>query len=151
MATCTNHPDVETAEACASCGRPFCAACLVDFMGRRTCGACRDQHLAQMHPRAVPGAPPTVADHIIPAKNPPALIGYYLGVFSLIPCLGNLLGPAALVLGIIGLRARARNPNLPGKGHALTAIILGALTTLAYWLVPLLLMIFVRSPGAPGR
>src|SRR5262245_25106840 len=34
---------------------------------------------------------------IIPYKNPPALIGYYLGVFSLIPCVGFLLGIAAIV------------------------------------------------------
>ena len=69
---------------------------------------------------------------IVPYKNPKALIGYYLGVFSLIPCLGGLLGPAALILGILGLRARARNPRMHGKGHAIFAIIAGSLMTLVH-------------------
>src|SRR3954447_21804778 len=47
---------------------------------------------------------------IIPYKNPQALIAYYLGVFGLIPGIGALLGPAALVLGIRGLRYVKREP-----------------------------------------
>lgn len=90
---------------------------------------------------AVLSAPPTVAaalpqqaetdatGGLIPYKNPPALIGYYVSVFSLIPCLGLLLGPIAIVLGIIGLRKKAQHPNVRGTAHALVAIILGALTT----------------------
>jgi hypothetical protein len=70
-------------------------------------------------------------DRLIPAKNPPALIGYYLGVFSLIPCFALMLGPAALVCGILGLKAVKKTPGLPGKGHAWTALILGGITTLA--------------------
>src|SRR3989442_1081509 len=38
---------------------------------------------------------------LIPYTNPKALIAYYLGIFGLIPCLGAILGPAALVLGIL--------------------------------------------------
>jgi hypothetical protein len=67
---------------------------------------------------------------LIPYKNPTALIGYYLGVFGLIPCLGLVLGPAALILGIIGLRHANRHPEARGIGHAITAIVLGTLATL---------------------
>lgn len=41
---------------------------------------------------------------LIPYRNVPALVSYYLGIFSLFPCLGAVLGITALVLGIIGLR-----------------------------------------------
>ena len=79
---------------------------------------------------------------IIPYKNARALLAYYLGVFSLIPCLGLLRGPAALVLGILGLRYVKTNPTAKGTGHAIAGIIMGVLTTLANWgsIVALLVM-----------
>ena len=145
MPTCQNHPAIEAEAPCASCGQPYCDACLVQFQGLRLCGRCRDLRLGQMlghRPQGIqPSTPPTLADHIIPARNPQALIGYYLGVFSLIPCLGNLLGPAALALGILALRARRREPNLPGATHAIVAIVLGSLTTLVYWGAIILMLI----------
>lgn len=70
---------------------------------------------------------------IIPYKNGRALVAYYLGVFSLIPCLGLLIGPGALVLGILGLRYAKANPTAKGTGHAIAGIILGGLTTLGNW------------------
>jgi len=70
---------------------------------------------------------------IIPYKNVRALTAYYLGVFSLIPCAGLLLGPAAFVLGILGLRYLKVNPTAKGTGHAIAGIVLGSLTTLANW------------------
>jgi uncharacterized protein YqgC (DUF456 family) len=67
---------------------------------------------------------------IIPYKNKKALIGYYLGVFSLIPCLGLGLGPAALFLGIKGLAFVRDHPEAKGTAHAWVAIVLGGLTSL---------------------
>lgn len=134
MPHCVYHPQVETNEFCAACALPHCAACLVDFAGQRLCGRCRDLRLAQMQGVGAPAdRPATFADHVIPARNPQALIGYYVGVFSLIPCLALLLGPAALILGVLGLKAQKANPNLPGKAHAITAIVLGSLTSLVNW------------------
>jgi hypothetical protein len=131
---CANHPDVPSAAPCGSCGRPFCERCLVPFMAQRLCGPCKEARPAQAGGGpAQPTAPPTIVDHLLPAKNPPSLIAYYLGVFSLIPCAGNLLGPAAIIVGVIGLRAQKANPNLPGKGHAIAGIVLGSLTSLLYW------------------
>jgi hypothetical protein len=134
MPNCVYHPQVDTNEFCAACTLPHCSACLVDFAGQRLCGRCRDLRLAQMQGLgAQADRPPTFADQVIPARNPKALIGYYLGVFSLIPCLALLLGPAALILGILGVKARKENPNLPGQAHAITAIVLGSLTSLVNW------------------
>jgi hypothetical protein len=70
---------------------------------------------------------------LIPYRNARALIAYYCGVFSLIPCLGLVLGPVAFILGILGLRYVKANPGAHGTGHALAGIILGGLTGLVNW------------------
>ncbi|MCP5535317.1 MAG: DUF4190 domain-containing protein [Akkermansiaceae bacterium] len=67
---------------------------------------------------------------VIPYKNVPSLVGYYLGVFSLIPVIGLLLGPAAIILGIIGFRAYLKQPGRRGQVHAWVAIVLGTLTVI---------------------
>jgi hypothetical protein len=72
------------------------------------------------------------ASIIIPYKNGMALAAYYCGVFSLIPCAGGLLGPAAFILGILGLRFARKNPTAHGTGHAIAGIVLGGITGLAH-------------------
>ena len=62
---------------------------------------------------------------IIPYKNGHALVAYYLGVFSIIPCFGLLLAIPALILGIIGLKKRKANPLIKGSAHAWVGIIMG--------------------------
>jgi hypothetical protein len=64
---------------------------------------------------------------LIPYKNPRALVAYYLGVFAAIPFIGILLGITALVLGILGLRYRRRNPAAGGAVHAWIGIVAGGL------------------------
>jgi hypothetical protein len=71
-----------------------------------------------------------VVSTIIPYKNPRALAGYYCGIFSLFPILGFILGPAALILGIMGLRYVRENPDAHGTAHAIIAVIGGVLGTL---------------------
>jgi hypothetical protein len=98
-------------------------------------------------------APPTVAagliqprdespaSALIPYKNPPALIGYYLAVFSLVPVLGVLAGIPAVICGIVGWRRRLRDPRVRGLAHAIIAVVLGSITTLVYSLVIVLMII----------
>jgi hypothetical protein len=69
---------------------------------------------------------------VIPYKNPKALIAYYCGVFSLIPCLGIAPGIAGVILGIMGLRYRAEHPETKGTAHAWIGIVLGGLMTLLW-------------------
>ena len=85
-------------------------------------------------PPPVPTMPPRgdATGGLIPYKNAPALTAYYLGVFSVIPCLGIPLGIAAVILGILGLRRAARRPEVKGKVHAWIGIVLGALFALVY-------------------
>jgi hypothetical protein len=65
---------------------------------------------------------------LIPTNNGKALAAYYCGIFSLIPCLGLALGPAAFVLGLLGLKAHSANPAVEGRGHSLVGVILGGIT-----------------------
>lgn len=69
---------------------------------------------------------------VIPYKNPAALTAYYLGLFSLLPCLGILLAIPAFILGIIGLRKRKQNPAIRGGVHAWIGVIMGGLFTLIW-------------------
>ena len=82
---------------------------------------------------------------LIPYKNAQALWAYYLGIFSLIPCVGIPLGIAALILGIRGLKYGDLHPEARGKGHAWTGIILGGLCAVGYTLliaIPMLMGAF---------
>ena len=52
---------------------------------------------------------------VIPGRNPVALIAYYL------------LGLPAIICGIIGIVNFNANPEIAGKGHAISGIVLGLL------------------------
>ena|SRR2546430_14011749 len=85
--------------------------------------------------------------YVIPYKNVPALVAYYIGVLGLIACfLGGLsifTGAAALVLGTMGMMRASKNPDAHGRGHAITGIILGAVQLLAGcgWIAGFILML----------
>ena len=74
---------------------------------------------------------PSPTRNIIPTENPPALLAYYMAIFGLIPGFCLILGPAALVLGIVGLNKIKAQPSLPGKVHAWIGVVLGGLISLA--------------------
>jgi predicted Zn finger-like uncharacterized protein len=76
---------------------------------------------------------PDAVETLIPYRNGRALAAYYCGVFSFIPCVGLILGPIALIFGILGLRFAKAHPTARGGGHAIAGIVMGSLTTLGYW------------------
>lgn len=81
-------------------------------------------------------------DKLIP-KNTKAVISYYLGVFSLLPLVGIVLGIAAIVLGIQGLRVAKHHPEAKGKIHAWVGIIVGGLFAAIYtvlFVVPVVIL-----------
>ncbi|MBL4641467.1 MAG: DUF4339 domain-containing protein [Verrucomicrobiales bacterium] len=61
---------------------------------------------------------------VIPYKNVPALIAYYVGVFCII-CPPLLCFPA-IILGVIGLRRVKENPEIKGTAHAWIGILSGS-------------------------
>ena len=81
---------------------------------------------------------------LIPYKNPKALAAYYCGVFAVIPCLGLILGPIAITLGVLGLKYRKINETAGGTGHAWAGIVLGTLVLLGH-LVALILIVIVAN------
>lgn len=82
-------------------------------------------------PQGVPGHDQGDATGgLIPYKNPPALIGYYLSIGSMFPCLGLPLSVAAIWLGIKGFRLKKQNPAVKGSAHAGIAVGLGIFTML---------------------
>ncbi len=83
---------------------------------------------------------------LIPYKNAKALASYYCGVFALIPCLGAILGPIALILGFMGLSYANKMPEAKGKAHAIVGIVLGGLVTLAH-----IAAVALMGLGAAGR
>lgn len=96
-------------------------------------------------PTVFTGLPPPPQDSalstVIPYRNAPALTGYYISIIALIPVVGLLAGPVAFGLGIAGYRRSREDPRAKGAVHAWIAIVLGALTTLAYWGLALLIVI----------
>jgi hypothetical protein len=72
---------------------------------------------------------------LIPYGNPRALTAYYLGVFSIIPGLGLILGPMAVVLGMLGIRHASQHPAARGGHHAVAGVVLGAATGLVNLLI----------------
>jgi hypothetical protein len=110
-------------------------------------------------PPPIPRAPPTspgviarqrptgdVTGGLIPYKNPAALAAYYLGIFSFIPILGLPLGVIAFFLGIAGLRARSRQPQIKGAVHAWIGIVIGGLFSLVWSLVLLIALGAIALP-----
>ena len=55
----------------------------------------------------------------VPYGNPPAVIAYGLSVVGLIPGLGLICGPLAVLFGLIGRQRVRRDPSVRGYGHSL--------------------------------
>jgi hypothetical protein len=80
---------------------------------------------------------------MIPYKNPSALTSYYLGLFSLFPAIGLLLGIAAIVLGIRGIKYYKRHPQVRGIVHAWIGICSGTF----FPLIQLLIVLAIIGAG----
>ena len=85
---------------------------------------------------------------IIPYKNPKALIAYYLGIFSGFPLVGFPLGIAAFVLGIMGLRDRAKNPVIKVSIHAGIGIGCGGFFAILWGIAIIGLIVFLIGGNA---
>jgi hypothetical protein len=120
---------------------PFCARCGAPNEARLAqCPHCGQSLVAAWPPPPGGYAPPqpypppqqTIGGlgAMIPDKNPSALTAYYLGIFSIIPCLAIPMGIAAVALGLRGLKLFKERPEVRGRTHAWVGIIAGGLFAL---------------------
>jgi hypothetical protein len=115
----------------AICGK--CNAQVADHMSSCwQCGAPLNPYTFQgsgARPFAQGHATGDATGGLIPYKNVPALVGYYVSIFALFPCV-PILSIAAIVLGIMGLMKVSREPIVKGTVHAWIAIVLGGISLL---------------------
>jgi hypothetical protein len=78
------------------------------------------------------------------SRNPAALRAYRCSVLGMIPILGLVLGPVALVLGLLAWHQDRANPDAI-RGPAIAAIILGFLALLTNWTGIVLMWIGLTS------
>jgi hypothetical protein len=90
---------------------------------------------------------PGFLDRLIPAKNGHALLSYYLGLFSIFPCLGLPMGLIAIRSGRLALVAAQSDPSAVGGTHAEVGIGCG----LIGFLFNFLLLILIGSAFLFGR
>ena len=69
----------------------------------------------------------------IHSSNRMALVGYRCGLLAMIPFAGLVLGPTAIVLGLLGRRSERRQSSERGAGQAMAAIVLGMATLVTNW------------------
>lgn len=81
-------------------------------------------------PRRRAPDPTEVPVTFLPQGNPNARRAYLCAILGLIPVLGLLLGPFAVLFGIFGFRFAKKDPDSRGIGHAFLSMILGLLETI---------------------
>lgn len=85
---------------------------------------------------------------VIPYKNAPALISYYLGIFAILPFVGILLGIPAFFLGLRGLKQAKEHPESKGVIHAWIGIVTGFIFGFGYLgLLVYLLIDYMKKSG----
>lgn len=99
----------------------------------------------QLPPQFKPQGQGDATGGLIPYKNGPALTAYYLSIGTILCCITPLpLGFVPMVLGIMGLMKRAKQPEVKGSVHAWIGIVLGgasglmSLVMIPVWLMGIL-------------
>jgi hypothetical protein len=88
---------------------------------------------------------PPAAGHRSPLTGPAGPTIFIIASLSLI------LGPAALLTGIVSLR-RVRRLKAGAKGQTLAwmAVVLGGICSIIYWIVPIVAVVWITTAGTSG-
>jgi hypothetical protein len=109
-----------------------CPACRADNPAdARQCSSCGAKLTRRR--RNVPEAGESAIRTWIDSSNRTAVMAYHCSLFAIIPFVGLVLGPVAVLLGLIGKWRDYHNPEERGGAQAMAAIILGSLTLLTNW------------------
>ncbi len=79
--------------------------------------------------------------------NLPALRAFWVALWSMIPGLGLLLGPVALLLGLWARRRCQPDPEFTARGPLLASLVLSSAVTLTNWLGITLLLLGLKNAG----
>jgi hypothetical protein len=118
-ARCAKHPNNPAKRACARCGDYVCDVCATPVEGQTLCVACYEYKETQGELRS------SQAAFRLPTYS--LVVGLLSLLCGWIYCTGMIMGPTAIVLGIIALAQISKKPALPGKGQAIAGVILGTL------------------------
>ena len=140
---CLNHEEVPSEHVCAACGEAFCSTCVATFQGQVLCGPCKNYRIRRMEqrPRLSLWA---IASLLVALVSMPVAFGLsYLELFAylngqatgtrliLLSLLGVPLPLAGLILGKRALRDFVASPPRYGRGAAMTALTMAAVS--AFW------------------
>ncbi len=123
-----NADNPDTATQCAACGRSLPAS--------------RTRTKTRRH--ALPEAAENPWGRLGEGTNRPARLAYHLGVLGMIPGLGLLLGPVAVVLGLYAARRGRNDPAFNSDPFVRTAVGLGLAEGLTNWAGLVLIILGLR-------
>jgi len=92
-----------------------------------TCGASFEPQQPVQPPQPKIGGDPWMRALLPVGKAPLAVIAGWVGLVSLLCC---VLGPVAMVLGIVAMVDLNRNPEKRGMGRAVFGVVAGSIATL---------------------
>ena len=118
-------------------GEPRCQSCGADLKPASPSGRGRSRRKDPQGPLS----PQTLA------SNRAALRAYRLSIFSLVPGVGLVLGPLALILGSLTRWRCLRDSEFTLWGPLLAAMGLGAAATVCNWVGFALMYLGLRSAG----
>lgn len=110
---CANHPEIQEAVRCCSCGRFFCEKCLITSKGLKFCDACKVLTLSEKE---------IALQELGACRHADSAMTY--AIVSLF-FLGFITGPLAIMKAMEAKRQIRLNPALTGSEKASHAIAIG--------------------------
>jgi hypothetical protein len=80
-----------------------------------------------------------------PATTTGALFAYRCGAIGLIPGLGAVLGPIAVIAGLLSLRYIKTHPTVKGTGYCVAGMVMGLIGTVVGWVIVLVIMAMISA------
>jgi hypothetical protein len=124
---------------CPACGAdntpdaPRCSACGI-LIGRK-------------RRRGVSAESDTPFSGEVPTINRPALRAYRISIYGMLPGLGLVGGPVAVVLGLRACYRARGDRHFTARGPALAAVLFGVLTAVTNWVGFVLMYLGLRQAG----